>query len=153
LWLKGNGLRWKQSHKTGKTQKKVQNNFRRTPVFLQNGPEFRAKTGHDQMRHLQVALVVRVRQYEKTGAATIRRGMECQGLANPNRYFRHGIDDGDGIDRRPRKIGSGEGRRGTHRPATETVAVPNHDGAVRRFACVGEGYDGQLDGINYPARW
>jgi hypothetical protein len=40
-----NGLRRKKSQKTGKTQKKVQNNFRGTPDFLQNGPIFRPKTG------------------------------------------------------------------------------------------------------------
>jgi hypothetical protein len=42
--LKGNGLQRKKSPKTEKTQKKVQNNFGGTPVFLQNGPDFRAKT-------------------------------------------------------------------------------------------------------------
>ena len=43
LWLNGNGLQRKTSQKTGKTRKKVQNNFRGTPVFLQNGLDFRTK--------------------------------------------------------------------------------------------------------------
>jgi hypothetical protein len=34
LWLAGNGLQEKKSCKSEKTRKKVQNNFRRTPVFL-----------------------------------------------------------------------------------------------------------------------
>jgi hypothetical protein len=40
-----NGLRRKKSQKRGKTQKKVQNNFRGTPDFLQNGPFFGQKRG------------------------------------------------------------------------------------------------------------
>jgi hypothetical protein len=43
--LRGNGLQRGKSPKTGKTQKKVENNFRGTPVFLQKGPVFRPKTG------------------------------------------------------------------------------------------------------------
>jgi hypothetical protein len=43
--LQGNGLQREKSQKTGETQKKVQNNFRGTPVFLQNGPVFGPKTG------------------------------------------------------------------------------------------------------------
>jgi hypothetical protein len=53
--LEGNGLGRKKSQKNGKTRKKVQNNFRETPVFLQNAPEFRPKTGLDKMHSLQVA--------------------------------------------------------------------------------------------------
>jgi hypothetical protein len=44
LSLKGNRLQREKSQKTGKTRKKVQNNFRETPVFLQNGLDFRTKT-------------------------------------------------------------------------------------------------------------
>jgi hypothetical protein len=44
LSLEGNGLQLRESHKMEKTQKKVQNNFGGTPVFLQNGPFFRPKT-------------------------------------------------------------------------------------------------------------
>jgi hypothetical protein len=36
-------LRWEKSQKTGKTQKKVQNSFGGTPVFLQNDPDFGPK--------------------------------------------------------------------------------------------------------------
>jgi hypothetical protein len=75
LWLKGNGLQRDKSQKTGKTQKKVQNNFRGTPVFLQNGPDFRTKTALEKTHHLQAAAVVRVRHHEKTVTTTIRRGI------------------------------------------------------------------------------
>jgi hypothetical protein len=44
LLLRSNGLQRKKSQKTEKTQKNVQNNFRGTPVFLQNGPILRPKT-------------------------------------------------------------------------------------------------------------
>jgi hypothetical protein len=50
-----NGLRRKKSQKRGKTQKKVQNNFRGTPDFLQNGPIFRPKTEPWKRHGLQVA--------------------------------------------------------------------------------------------------
>jgi hypothetical protein len=40
LPLKRNGLQWKKSQKTEKTQKKVQNNFPKTPVFLQKRAYF-----------------------------------------------------------------------------------------------------------------
>jgi hypothetical protein len=53
--LRGNGLQREKSPKTGKTQKKVQNNFRGTPVFLQNGPDFRPRTGLEKAHHLQGA--------------------------------------------------------------------------------------------------
>jgi len=67
----------------------VLNNLRGTPVFLQNGPVFRPKTDPFLTRSLQVAFVVRVRQYEKRS----RRGSD--GGSRVNRCFRHGIDDGD----------------------------------------------------------
>jgi hypothetical protein len=44
LSLRGNGLRRRKSQKRGKTQKKVQNNFRGTPAFLQKALVFRPKT-------------------------------------------------------------------------------------------------------------
>jgi hypothetical protein len=62
LWLKGNGLQLNKSLKTGKTRKKVQNSFRRTPVILQNAPIFPPKTGHDERHDLQVVAFVRVIQ-------------------------------------------------------------------------------------------
>jgi hypothetical protein len=77
LWLKGNGLQRGQSQKIGKTQKKVQNNFPDTPVFLQNGPKFRPKTDLDKTHSLQAAPVVRVNQYDRAVAATIRRAIAC----------------------------------------------------------------------------
>jgi hypothetical protein len=52
FWLKGNGLRRQKSQNNGKTQKKVQNNFRGTRVFLQNGPVFRPKTAVDKTHGL-----------------------------------------------------------------------------------------------------
>jgi hypothetical protein len=52
---RNNGLQRKKSQKTGKTQKKVQNNFRGTPIFLQKGPFFRPKTGLYKRHGLQVA--------------------------------------------------------------------------------------------------
>jgi hypothetical protein len=58
--LKGNGLQLKKIGETRKTQKKVQNNFRGTPIFLQNDPIFRPKTELFKTRSLQVAIVVRV---------------------------------------------------------------------------------------------
>jgi hypothetical protein len=55
LSLEGNGLQRGKSQKTWKTRKKVQNSFRGTPVFLQNGPVFSPKTGLFKASHLQVA--------------------------------------------------------------------------------------------------
>jgi hypothetical protein len=52
LSLKGNGLHRKKSQKTGKMQKKVQNNFRGTPVFLQKAPIFPSKTVHEKTHDL-----------------------------------------------------------------------------------------------------
>jgi hypothetical protein len=52
LSLKRNRLQREKSQKTGKTRKKVQNNFHRTPVFLQNSPDSPAKTGPFQSRDL-----------------------------------------------------------------------------------------------------
>jgi hypothetical protein len=43
MWLKGNGLELEKAGKTGKTQKKAQNNFPDTADFLQNAPTFSAK--------------------------------------------------------------------------------------------------------------
>jgi hypothetical protein len=40
LSLKGKGLQRKKPRKTGKTRKKVQNNFRGTPDFLQKRTDF-----------------------------------------------------------------------------------------------------------------
>jgi len=44
LSLKHNGLQLEKPRKSRKTRKKVQNNFRGTPVFLQNDPTFWLKT-------------------------------------------------------------------------------------------------------------
>jgi hypothetical protein len=52
LTLRRNWLQRKKSRKMEKTRKKVQNNFGGTPVFLQNGPVFRSRTGADYMRSL-----------------------------------------------------------------------------------------------------
>jgi hypothetical protein len=65
LWLRGKGLRRKKSQKTGKTQKKVHNSFGGRAVFLQNGPDFRAKAGPCQSGNLQGAGVVMVSKGEK----------------------------------------------------------------------------------------
>jgi hypothetical protein len=60
LSLRRNGLQRKKSQQTGKMRKKVQNNSSGTPVFLQNGLDFRPKTGLDKTHSLQVAPAVRV---------------------------------------------------------------------------------------------
>jgi hypothetical protein len=52
LSLIRNCLRRKKSQKTGKTRKKVQNNFGGTPFFLQNDLDFRPKTGPDKTHSL-----------------------------------------------------------------------------------------------------
>jgi hypothetical protein len=59
-----NTLQAGKQEKAMKPQKKVLNNFRGTHVFLQNGPVFGPKTDLEKTHGLQVAFVVRVRQYE-----------------------------------------------------------------------------------------
>jgi hypothetical protein len=67
LSLRRNGLQREKSQKTGKTQKKVLNNFPDTPVFLQNGLDFPPKTALARRRRLQVADFQHLPAYENQG--------------------------------------------------------------------------------------
>jgi hypothetical protein len=96
LLLIKNNLQLGKSQKTGKTRKKVQNNFPNTPDFLQKGAEFEG-------RNLQVADFQPLAIWKKK----VTRGFHCTCVEEV-------------VERRR------EGRRETRRPATGTVAVPKH---------------------------